>query len=393
METPGLMLTEPEFWHSSRAHVALPQEPDDAVAAAAAGLREFAEDELGARGWCFFQTSGSEGRQKWVALTKDALLASAQAVNAHFNITERDHWLLALPTHHVGGFGILARSFLSGSAVTRLEGKWNAAAFVQRCADVEATLASLVPTQVFDLVAAGLPCPAAMRVVLVGGGALSEEVRQAALALGWPVRRTYGMTETCSQVATQAADGDEMEVLPIWNLSTDADGVLTIRGQALAQGYAMQDGSGAWTWQPIPPESGLRTRDRVTLWMDGEGTGDTGGSPRRQFLRFVGREVGIIKILGELVALGPIQERMEALRLETGLRHGDAAVCDVADARKEAALALVYCGMSDTEAAALQQRLNATLRPLEQVQHLRRVEALPRSELGKVRLGELRGML
>jgi long-subunit acyl-CoA synthetase (AMP-forming) len=49
------------------------------------------------------------------------------------------------------------------------------------------------------------------------------------------------MTETASQVASQTTEGGEMEVLPIWDLSTDDDGVLTVRGEAFAKGYAMQE--------------------------------------------------------------------------------------------------------------------------------------------------------
>lgn len=353
---------------------------------AATGLAEMAQQQLQARDWCFFQTSGSEGKPKWVALTKQALLASAAAVNTHFGISAQDHWLLALPTHHVGGFGILARAHLSGSTVTPLLGKWNAAAFVERCQSTKATLASLVPTQVFDLVSERLPCPARMRAVLVGGGAMSEEVRQAVLELGWPVLRTYGMTETCSQVATERPESPgEMEVLPLWELSTDADGVLTIRGSALALGYAFPNEAGGWLWQPISPEAGLRTRDRVELRH-----AETSG---RQVLRFVGREVGIVKILGELVALGPLQQRVDAVRLTMNLPQADAAVCDVPDARKEATLVLATQGLDASTAAELLARVNADLRPLEHLARVQPLPAIPRSELGKVRLAELRQQL
>ncbi|WP_449068397.1 AMP-binding protein [Prosthecobacter sp.] len=368
---------EPEFWSDGSVWIGESEHTPEG-----ASLAEFAQHELKVKDACFFKTSGSEGRPKWVGLTKQALLTSAAAVNAHFHITAQDHWLLALPTHHVGGFGILARAHLSGSAVTRLEGKWNAMAFVDACATARATLASLVPTQVFDIVTARLACPPSMRVVLVGGGALSAEIAQAAQHLGWPVCRTYGMTETASQVASQARDGDDMEVLPLWALSTDADGVLTIRGAALAQGYAMQEG-GQWTWQPIPPAAGLRTRDRVELWSDGH----------KRLLRFLAREAGIVKILGELVALGPIQERIDSLRLQLRLLEGDAAVCDVPDARKEHALMLVVSSMSEADATRLQSALNAKLRPLEHINEIRPVTSIPRSELGKVRLAALRAML
>ncbi|WP_397382785.1 AMP-binding protein [Prosthecobacter sp.] len=367
---------DPDFWTDGSVWVGVSEHSVEG-----AGLAEMALRELKAKDWCFFQTSGTEGARKWVGLTKQALLISARAVNEHFGITERDHWLLALPTHHVGGFGILARAHLSGSVVTRLEGKWNAAAFVQKCENVGATLASLVPTQIFDLVAAELRAPATMRAVLVGGGALNAELEAAAMGLGWQVHRTYAMTETGSSVAAQPRPGAELEVLPIWQVNTDAEGVLTISGPALAQGYAICE-EGHWRWEPIPAE-GLRTRDRVEI-IEAEGT-------RR--LRFLGREAGTVKILGELVALGPIQDRIEALRLKLGSISADAAVCDVADARKESRLVLAVSGMTESEAAQMQKGLNETLRPFEQIQDVRLLHAIPRSDLGKVLLAGLRELL
>ncbi|MFN0078801.1 MAG: AMP-binding protein [Prosthecobacter sp.] len=367
------------FWNDAGNHIALPSERGHE----AAGLEKFAQDELGAAGWCFFQTSGSEGRQKWVGLAKAAMLTSARAVNAHFDVTQRDHWLLALPIHHVGGFGILARAFVSGSAVTRMEGKWDAAAFARRCGEVGATLASLVPTQVFDLVAAKLSAPKSLRVVLVGGGAMSRELEEAARTLGWPVCRTYGMTETASQVAAQAMNGHgEMEVLPIWDVRTDDEGVLTVRGEALAKGYAVLE-AGTWRWEPISTGTGLSTRDRVSLWTHGT----------QRFLRFSGRETNTVKILGELVALEPIQERIEALRLKLGLREGAAVICDVPDERKEARLVLVSTGVGTVDAERLREALNRELRPFEQVEQIICLPTIPRSELDKVRLAELRALL
>jgi O-succinylbenzoic acid--CoA ligase len=371
------MNLDPEFWSDGGNWIALPDQCEEGGA-----LAEFARDELQAEGWCFFQTSGSEGRRKWVGLTKESLLVSARAVNAHFKITRDDHWLLALPVHHVGGFGVLARAYQSGSKVTRLTEKWDAPLFAKTCAEAGATLASLVPTQVFDLVAAKLDAPKSMRVVLVGGGALSLEIESAALSLGWPVRRTYGMTETASQVASQRTEGGEMEVLPIWQVSTDETGVLTVRGEALARGYAVQE-NGSWKWEPISGDAGLRTRDRVEIRQAAGG----------QSLRFTSREAGIVKILGELVALGPIQERLDVLRLDMGLHTGEAVVCDLPDARKEARLVLAVSQMSEAHAFQLQKRLNEGLRPFEQVMEWKTLPSLPRGELGKVQFAELRVLL
>jgi acyl-CoA synthetase (AMP-forming)/AMP-acid ligase II len=151
-----------------------------------------------------------------------------------------------------------------------------------------------------------------------------------------------------------------MEVLPIWEVSTDEEGVLTVRGEALAQGYAVQE-AGKWRWEPISAETGLLTRDRVSVWQEGT----------RRFLRFVGREADTVKILGELVALGPIQEQLDTLRLQLGLTGSDAVVCDVADARQESRLVLVVSQMRTSDAERLQQGLNETLRPFERIHETR----------------------
>ncbi|HYF37054.1 MAG TPA: AMP-binding protein, partial [Prosthecobacter sp.] len=156
-----------DFWSGNENYVA-------ANAAAAQGLTAFAEaSEL--RGMCFFQTSGSEGLPKWVALKKEAFLTSGRAVNAHFEITAHDRWLVALPLHHVGGFAIYARAALSGSPVFQWQApKWNPADFVQVCEEQGITLVSLVPAQVHDLVREKLPCPPSLRAAIIGGGGMSQ---------------------------------------------------------------------------------------------------------------------------------------------------------------------------------------------------------------------------
>src|SRR5207248_10782092 len=98
----------------------------------------------------FVATSGTTGAIKLVALSKQAIPASAAAVNERLAASANDVWCRVLPYFHVGGLGIHARAHLSGARV--LEMPWDAHAF----AAAEATLASLVPAQVHDLVSASL---------------------------------------------------------------------------------------------------------------------------------------------------------------------------------------------------------------------------------------------
>jgi O-succinylbenzoic acid--CoA ligase len=365
-----------EFWEKDAPHVAVnTHQPADS-----AGLEAFAES-AGFQKMCFFQTSGSEGVPKWVALAKEAFLISARAVNAHFQVTRTDRWLIALPLHHVGGFSILARAHLSESSVIHSDTPWSPEDFVRHIEHQGVTLVSVVPTQVHDLVQNKLACPAPLRAAIVGGGGMSRELAEAARSLGWPVYQSYGMTEAASQIATQPLKDDlppgRLEILPHWQARLDASGRLVIKGPALAKGYAMRDKGGGWTWQPLGPE--LLTRDLVRL---GEHQG-------RRWLEFAGRESGFVKILGELIHLAPLQSRLDALALERGVSPPP-VVAALPDARRESRLVLVA---ENAAGAALLEFFNAGAPPLHQLAKCIRLPAIPRSSLGKVNAGELREML
>ena len=379
-------LISARFWESDENHIALnPLRPADGE-----GLAEFAHGELGARGWCFFQTSGSEGAPKWVALTKEAFLISARSVNELFAATAADRWLVPLPIHHVGGFSIYARSFVSGAAAHPLLGRWDAAEFARACEERNITLTSLVPTQVFDLVQSDLPAPKSLRAVIVGGGTLSSPLRDRALALGWPVCRSYGMTEAASQIATQSGDDffrahpDAMQVLPHWQLSTEADDILTVRGPALAKGYASRASDGSWQWQPIDAFSGLRTRDRVKLSQhDG-----------RTFLEFIGRDASFVKISGELVNRDALQLRLDVAAAKTHFPTS-AILVPIADERRETRLIIAVEAGKSTPAqrTALHERFEAAALPFERADGICEVEDMPRSDIGKPRVSEIAAML
>ncbi len=363
------------FWQSSDVHIAVnPSRSQDAE-----GLADFASSNEATQGLLFFQTSGSEGSPKWVGLSREGCLASARAVNAHLDATAQDRWLIALPLHHVGGFSILARCHVNGASFIQSDEKWNAASFVEICLAQRITLASLVPTQVFDLVQAKLTAPPSLRVVVVGGGALAKDVGLQAQALGWPVLQSYGMTEAASQIATepldhlyQGFDPERLEVLPIWNLQTDEEDTLTVRGQALARGYAIKQKS-FWQWQSLDAAAGLRTRDKAQLWSHGT----------RRFLRFLGREASFVKVLGELVNVAALQERLDALALAAGLSANQVVIWPMADDRKETRLLL----MGEVELAALEiLRLAFNEKSLgpERLDEVHAVSELPRTALGKL---------
>jgi O-succinylbenzoic acid--CoA ligase len=249
-------------------------------------------------GLVHFLTSGSSGRPKIVAFTRDALLTSARAVNAFLGVTSNDIWLRVLPVFHVGGFQVEARAWAARAICLRRDERWDPRATAELCTKGRVSHISLVPTQVYDLVQAGLPAPPSLRVVLVGGGELRPALHARARALGWPVRTSYGLTEAASTVAVQAdaeENGTRLTVLPHWQVSADAEGILHLDGPALpAAVAAWSPDLGRHAWQSTAPP--LRTADRVHL--DG------------RTLVFLGRADRVVKRLGELVDLAQVERAL-----------------------------------------------------------------------------------
>lgn len=338
-----------------------------------AGDRELA-------GHVLFETSGSTGAPKWIALSKEALLVSAGAVNAHLGVTADSCWGLALPTHHVGGFGVAARVWQAGCRMVVLGGKWNPAAFRDGIVGGRVSHTSLVPTQVHDLVRARLTAPECLRAIVVGGGRLDAATGQAARDLGWPVLASYGMTETASQVATQGLDLLELPyviapipLLSIWKARLADDGRLEISGPALFSGHVV-----GGKYHPRA-DAWHRTSDRVEV---------AGGA-----LIPLGRADALVKVLGELVDPEGLERELVAYA-GGRLAAGCVAVAAIPDERAGHLLVPVF------ESGVGEELMEAVLRTHHErtpgflrLQAAMTVERLPRSELGKLRRQELAAVI
>ena len=361
------LLTSAAFWH------------DPAPFAAGVFPGEIPDlPEL--QGHVLFATSGSSGRPKWIALSKAALLASAAAVNRHLQVTPSSRWGLALPPHHVGGFGMAARAFEAGCGFYEFPARWDPSAFAEWLAGNRVTHTSLVPTQVHDLVAQNRSAPESVRAIVVGGGRLDASTGQAARDLGWPVLASYGMTEAASQIATQAMDQLRMiyqpspiPVLPIWEVGTTLGQALRIAGPALFSGV-LEPGPEAWVFTPRRPQW-HQTGDRVLL--------------ENRLLTPLGRADLLVKVLGELVDPEMIEQELATLSAGK-LQPGSFVIVAVPDARAEHALVPVFDAGAD--AAVIAGALSEYLEKAPGFRKLRPaviLETLPRSSLGKPRRAEI----
>lgn len=184
------------------------------------------------------ETSGSTGMPKRVALSTDALLASAAASAGAMG--GQGQWLLALPAHYVAGAQVLVRSIAAGTEpVLYGDGHFDAARFAEaaRLLQHDLRFVSLVPVQLARLVAAAEGGDRGVANVLrrfdgilVGGQALTADLRERALGAGARILTTYGSSET--------AGGCVYDGRPIGTtVVRDVDGLLEIAGPVLAEGY------------------------------------------------------------------------------------------------------------------------------------------------------------
>jgi len=321
-----------------------------------------------------FETSGSSGAPKWIALSKQALRISAAAVNRHLAVTAADCWGLALPLRHVGGFGVAVRASEAGCRHEHFTPRWDAAEFSRWLAQKQVTLTSLVPTQVHDLVISQLRAPSSLRAMVVGGGRLDETTGRAARGLGWPVLASYGMTEAASQIATQTLDSlhaiyqpAPIPLLPLWRVELETDGHLRIAGPALFSGMLVKHGA-SWSFVSRTDEW-HRTDDHAEL-ADG-------------MLTPLGRTDSRVKVLGELVDVAEIELRL--VELSGGrLAPESFIVAPVPDQRAEHLLVPVFDFAVDR--AAAEEALAAQAATAAGPWHLRGpffLENFPRSALGK----------
>lgn len=274
-------------------------------------------------------TSGSSGTPKRVRMTGAALRASGEATATFLGGHGR--WLLALPTHHVAGLQVLARSVLAGTSPVALSPgmPFTTAAFVAAVEEMAGggpgddpgpdgtggparsggptgshrRYASLVPTQLHRLLAEGTDgegsrAAAALDAILLGGAAADPGLLARARDAGVRVVTTYGMSETCGGCVY---DGQPLPGLKI----RLEEGRVHLAGPMLAAGYV--DASGA-------PEEDL-TRDRFvdvdgTRWFrtDDRGELDTDGR-----LRILGRVDEVIVTGGHKVEPRDVEAALRAL--------------------------------------------------------------------------------
>jgi O-succinylbenzoic acid--CoA ligase len=302
------------------------------------------------------RTSGTTGAPKAVELTYANHAASARASAGGLGVEPGDRWLCPLPLHHVGGLNVLIRSAINRTTVVIHE-RFDVDRVKATFEAGEVTLASLVPTMLERLRAAGLSEAPNLRAIALGGGPIPPGLLDWAAEAGIPVVPVYGMTETCSQVVA----GSPGRPLPGVKLQIAPDGEILVKGAMVAPNEVARDG-----W--------LHTGDQGRLDEDGG-------------LHVLGR-------LKELIVSGG--ENLAPLEVEQALlAHpavAEAGVAGLPDPEWGEAVTAFVVLSAPAQADELRAWCRERLEPYKVPKAIHAVPALPRGAGGKLlreRLAEM----
>jgi O-succinylbenzoic acid--CoA ligase len=311
------------------------------------------------------ETSGSSGKPKRVTLSREAILASANA--AQVRLGGPGQWLLALPINFVAGANVLIRSLVADTQPVLMNTSvpFTAEAFARAASLMTCSrrYTSLVPTQLARL-AAGIADPfsptgqndfllAQLRkfdAILVGGQAPQDEVVQQLKALGLKIVITYGMTETCGGCVYDGVPLDGVKVELVGSR-------IEISGKVLASEIADDSGT-------------LQVGDRYI-------TNDLGEFGESGELRVLGRIDRVIVSGGLKISLDRVEELTRAV---PGV--AELAATAIADQEWGQRVGIVYLGspeVADEIALALANDLGPAGKPIRVV----RTDGVPKLPSGK----------
>jgi O-succinylbenzoic acid--CoA ligase len=319
-----------------------------APAAAAAGLA------------LVMPTSGTAGDPKLAELPRDAVLAAVRRSSLALEADPHEPWLSCLTPAHIGGLLVLLRGVLLGVPVVAQPG-FDPGAVAR---ETGCRFVSVVPTMLLRLLEAGTDL-SRFHAILVGGAALSPDLRARAEASGARVVQTYGLTESCGGVVYEGRPFAGTR----FRIARQTPEVL-LSGPTIMRGY--RDAS-----------------SDLVLSADGWlPTGDAGSIDERGLLRVEGRLDDLIVTGGEKVQ----PEEVEAV-LRGHRKVADAAVAPRPDPEWGARVVAFVVPVNPAEPPSLdelRQAVSASLPRFKAPRELILVAQLPRTPEGKIRREALR---
>ena len=193
-------------------------------------IGEFLHDWTDSSESILVQTSGSTGAPKAIRVSKQHMVNSAIATGDFFKLQPGKRALHCLPTDFIAGKMMLVRAIILGLELDCIE---PSATPIFRT-DYRYDFCAMVPMQLQN----SLKTIGKIKLILVGGTAVSQSLQSTILGVKTRVFESYGMTETVSHIAIKALNGqnnsDQFNALNGITLSQDSRSCLVIEAPQLS---------------------------------------------------------------------------------------------------------------------------------------------------------------
>ena len=330
-------------------------------------------------------TSGTTGSQKYVRLSRDAIVANARQIADALAIDERSVGIAHLPMHYSYGLSVVTSHLAAGGRIYLVNDSITSPSFWSKIANVGGSHFPGVPFHYAALARLGASLvPDSVKVFTQAGGALDPRIQ--AKIHDWATMRDgrffvmYGQTEASPRMTTlQHADfsrkagsvgvalaGGRLSIVDDEGapLPAGAAGTVVYEGPNVMLGYAM---SGA----------DLDKGDELEGRLE---TGDLGRLDAEGFLYLTGRAKRFAKIAGYRLGLDEIEREL-------------VAVCSVACIDLGEKIGVVHEQASETALKARVRELAASYKVPSSSFSLLKTAQIPRGASGKINYAQLRESL
>jgi acyl-CoA synthetase (AMP-forming)/AMP-acid ligase II len=330
-------------------------------------------------------TSGTTGSQKYVRLSREAVVANASQIAQALAIDEQSVGVAHLPVHYSYGLSIVTSHLTSGGRLCLINDSITSPSFWSKIRKVGGSHFPGVPFHYVALarLGAGL-VPDSVKVFTQAGGALDlrvqTKIHEWATQRGGQFFVMYGQTEASPRMATlQHADharkagsvgvalaGGRLSIVDENGLALPAEAVGTVvyEGPNVMLGYAMS-------------RADLDKGDEMTGRLE---TGDLGRLDAEGFLYLTGRAKRFAKIAGYRLGLDEIEKELFA-------------VCPVACLDLGEKIAVAHEQESETALKSRIRELADTYKVPSSSFALRKIVQIPRAASGKIDYARLKDLV
>lgn len=198
-------------------------------------LEEFLEQWQSAAPTLPVHTSGSTGTPKLLMVEKERMRASARMTCRFLDLKPQQSALLCMPLDYIAGKMMVVRALEAHLQLWQVPPSGHPLATLNQAPH----FAAMVPLQVFQSLQVPHERQLLMQIrhLIIGGGAVSDEMAAQLQSFPHAVWSTYGMTETLSHVALRRISGPDASLwyspLEGVDISLNDDGCLTIDAPAV----------------------------------------------------------------------------------------------------------------------------------------------------------------